>query len=162
MVRTHLRKFLLLLLWVSVSVSAADITEDPLDRRMIEIAKGLRCAVCQNQPVSESNSDLARDMRAIIREQLAAGKSRQEVIDYFVTRYGNYILMKPAFDQSGKLLWLAPAFLFALMAGGALIFLRSRRQVELPPVVALSKADLARVRAAEAEEQTFDQPGDRK
>lgn len=162
MVRTHLRKFLLLLLWVSVSVSAADITEDPLDRRMIEIAKGLRCAVCQNQPVSESNSDLARDMRAIIREQLAAGKSRQEVIDYFVTRYGNYILMKPAFDQSGKLLWLAPAFLLALMAGGALIFLRSRRQVELPPVVALSKADLARVRAAEAEEQTFDQPGDRK
>lgn len=162
MARVHLHKILFLLLWVTVSAFAGEITEDPLDRRMLEIAKGLRCAVCQNQPVSESNSDLARDMRAIIREQLAEGKSRQEIVGYFVARYGNYILMKPAFDQSGILLWMAPAFLLAVMASGAWFFLRNRREVDLPPVASLSAADIARVRAAEAEDRARDQSGDGK
>jgi len=128
---------------------------------MLEIAKGLRCAVCQNQPVSESNSDLARDMRAIISEQLEAGKSRQEIVDYFVLRYGNYVLMKPAFDQSGKLLWIAPLLLLIGMAVGAWIFLRNRRQVDLPPVASLSKEDRARVKAAEAAFKEAGQKGDK-
>lgn len=129
---------------------------------MLEIAKDLRCAVCQNQPVSESNSDLARDMRAIISEQLAMGKSRQEIIGYFVARYGNYILMKPAFDQSGTLLWIAPVLLLFAMGSGTWLFLRNRRKAELPPVPPLSAEDRARVQAAEAEDRASDHVGDGK
>lgn len=126
---------------------------------MLEIAKDLRCAVCQNQPVSESNSDLARDMRDIISEQLAAGKSREEIVDYFVSRYGNYVLMKPAFDQPGKLLWITPVLLLLGMAAGAWTFIRSRRQVNLPPATSLSEEDRARVKAAEAVDKETGQKG---
>ena len=126
---------------------------------MLEIAKDLRCAVCQNQPVSESNSDLARDMRAIIKEQLAMGKSRQEIIGYFVARYGNYILMKPAFGQSGTLLWIAPVLLLLGMGSGAWLFLRNRRKSESPPVPRLSAEDRARVQAAEAEDRASESVG---
>lgn len=155
-----MHRFLFILLLVTVSVFATDVTEDPLERRMLEIAKDLRCAVCQNQPVSESNSDLARDMRAIIGEQLAEGKSRQEIMGYFVARYGNYVLMKPAFEQSGKLLWIAPVLLLIAMAGGTWLFIRNRRQVNLPPVVSLSEEDRARVKAAEAADKESGQKGD--
>lgn len=123
-----------------------------MERETLAIAKDLRCAVCQNQPVSESNSDLARDMRAIIREQLEAGKSRDEIVDYFVSRYGNYVLMKPPYDQAGTLLWLAPVLLLIVMAIGGWVFLRNRKGVELPPVEPLSKEDRARINAAEAAE----------
>lgn len=153
---------MLLLSFLMAPVLASDLTEDPLERRMLEIAKGLRCAVCQNQPVSESNSDLARDMRAIISEQLAAGKTRQEVVDYFVDRYGNYILMKPAFDRDGMLLWLMPFLLLAVLSGAAWWFLRSRRSIEAPPLPTISAEDLARVRAAEAENNTERQVSDNK
>lgn len=144
---------------MTVPIFASDIAEDPIERRMLEIARGLRCAVCQNQPVSESNSDLARDMRDIISEQLVAGKSREEIIDYFVARYGNYVLMKPAFDQSGKLLWIAPVLLLLGMAAGAWTFMRNRRQVALPPVASLSEEDRARVKAAEAADEEIGQKG---
>ncbi|MEK7191561.1 MAG: cytochrome c-type biogenesis protein, partial [Pseudomonadota bacterium] len=77
------------MLLVSGSVLAAPVTEDPIERQMLDIATGLRCAVCQNQPVSESNADLARDMRAIILDQLKQGKSREEIVQYFVARYGD-------------------------------------------------------------------------
>jgi cytochrome c-type biogenesis protein CcmH len=145
-----LKHFLVLLcLTFLAPVFAAEVTEDPLERQTLAIAKDLRCAVCQSQPVSESNSDLARDMRAIIREQLEAGKSREEIMEYFVARYGNYVLMKPPYDQSGTLLWLAPVLLLVAMAIGGWLFLRNRKDVELPPVAALSEEDRARVKAAE-------------
>jgi cytochrome c-type biogenesis protein CcmH len=145
-----LKHFLVLLCLTFVApVFAAEVTEDPLERQTLAIAKDLRCAVCQSQPVSESNSDLARDMRAIIREQLEAGKSREEIMEYFVARYGNYVLMKPPYDQSGTLLWLAPVLLLVAMAIGGWLFLRNRKDVELPPVAALSEEDRARVKAAE-------------
>ena len=88
-------------------------------------------------------------MRAIIREQLEAGKSREEIVEYFVARYGNYVLMKPPYDQTGTLLWLAPVLLLIAMAIGGWLFLRNRKDVELPPVATLSKEDRARVKAAE-------------
>ena len=153
-------RLLFLLLLVTVPVFASDIAEDPFERRMLDIAKDLRCAVCQNQPVSESNSDLARDMRTIIREQLVAGKSREEIIGYFVARYGNYVLMKPAFEQSGKLLWIAPVLLLIAVAGGTWRCLRNRRQADLPPVASLSEEDRARVKAAEAADKETGQKGD--
>lgn len=134
---------------VFATTAVADkVSEDPLDRQVLDIAKDLRCTVCQNQPVSESNADLARDMRAIIREQLKAGKSREEIIQYFVDRYGNYVLMKPPVQGEGTLLWVLPVILALILATVAFFYLKHRQTPELPPAPKLSKADLERVRRA--------------
>ncbi len=115
---------------------------------MLSIAQELRCTVCQNQPISESEADLARDMREIIREQLVAGKSRQEIIDYFVARYGDYVLMKPPYQGPGVFVWIGPVVLIALLATGAFVYLRRRLHVPLPPPPKLSTEDAARIREA--------------
>lgn len=130
------------------------VTEDPLERQMLEIAKDLRCAVCQNQPVSESNADLARDMRRIIREQLEAGKSREEIIQYFVDRYGNYMLLKPPVRGAGMPVWAAPVVLAAIIGVTGFLYLRRRLGAKLPPPPALTEQDLARVRALRREEES--------
>jgi cytochrome c-type biogenesis protein CcmH len=108
--------------------AASGVQEDPLEREVLEISKTLRCAVCQNQPVSESNSDLAKDMRQIIREQLVAGKSREQIVQYFVERYGDYVLMKPPTERAGLLLWIAPLVLFVILAVAGWLYLRSKME----------------------------------
>jgi cytochrome c-type biogenesis protein CcmH len=143
-----MRRFILLLAVIAMPVLAAEIKEDPLERAMLSIARDLRCTVCQNQPISESEADLARDMRDIIREQLVAGKSRQEIIDYFVARYGDYVLMKPPYQGPGVLVWVGPLVLIASLATGAFVYLRRRLHVPLPPPPKLSAEDAARVRDA--------------
>lgn len=135
-------------------VFAAQVTEDPLERQMLDIAKDLRCAVCQNQPVSESNAGLARDMREIIREQIKAGKSREQIIQYFVDRYGNYVLMKPPKRGAGEVVWLAPVVLLLIVGVSGFVFLRRRLRPSLPPSPELSKEDTARVYAARKQNQT--------
>src|SRR4030066_1469085 len=138
-----------LLLSIMLPVGAEPVKEVPLDGGGLEIAKDLRCTVCQNQPVAESNADLAKDMRQIIREQLVAGKSRAEIVDYFVARYGDYVLMTPPTDRAGLLLWIAPPLLLITLALLGWFFLRQRSHLSpLPPARALSKQDQARVRAA--------------
>jgi cytochrome c-type biogenesis protein CcmH len=132
------------------ALHAAPVEEDPLDRQVLEIAKDLRCAVCQNQPVSESNADLAKDMRRIIREQLVAGKSRDEIKAYFVARYGDFVLMKPPAERAGLLLWLAPPLVLGGLLLSGWLFLRRRTRTPAPAAPALSEQDLARVRAARA------------
>lgn len=138
----------MLLLVIAGPVYAEKVQEDPLDRQVLDIAKDLRCAVCQNQPVSESNSDLAKDMRQIIREQLVAGKPRVEIVDYFVERYGDYVLMKPPAERAGLLLWVAPPFLLVALVLLSWFFLRQRSHKPPPPAPALSEQDRMRVRAA--------------
>lgn len=142
-----------MLMLMPLGLMAAEVTEDPLERRMLRIAKELRCTVCQNQPVSESNSDLARDMRAIINEQIKAGKSDAEIKQYFVDRYGNYVLMKPPLDMTGSFIWLTPLVIFVVLAAGGMIFLRNRHR-EPKAVATLSEADQARIRAARAKSIT--------
>lgn len=136
------------LLAVAFAASAADVQEDPLERQMLSIAQELRCTVCQNQPISESEADLARDMRQIIREQLAAGKSRQEIIDYFVARYGDYVLMKPPYEGPGTLVWIGPLLLLGALAVSAFVYLRRRLNVSVEAPPKLSAEDAARVREA--------------
>ena len=131
-----------------IPVWAQPVQEHPLDRAVLEIARDLRCAVCQNQPVSESNADLAKDMRQIIREQLQAGKSRTEIVDYFVARYGDYVLMKPPTARAGLPLWLAPPLVLTLLAVLAWVFLRKRTHMAVMASPSLSKTDLELVRAA--------------
>ncbi len=142
-----------LLVVAAVPVLADKVSEDPLERRMLEIAKDLRCAVCQNQPVSESNAPLAQDMRAIIRDQLKAGKSPEEIKRYFVDRYGDYVLMKPATRGFGAIVWLGPVLLFVVIAIGGLVFLRRRLRTPLPPPVVLSAEDRERIERARREDR---------
>lgn len=145
---TNIKWMFLVLVLVAMPAFAGDVSEDPLERQMLEIAKLLRCAVCQNQPISDSSSDLARDMRVIIREQLQAGKRRDEIIAYFVERYGNYVLLKPPVDRTGAAVWFLPPLLLLVIGAFAVVFVRRRLRQALPPAPELSDEDMARVHAA--------------
>ena len=128
---------------------AEGVKEDPTHRQMLDIAEDLRCAVCQNQPVSESNSELARDMRTIIREKLDAGESREQIVQYFVDRYGDYVLMKPPYTGTGTVLWLLPTVVLLLALGVAIFYLRSRLKGEQtgPQAVTVTEEERERIRA---------------
>ncbi|HEV7477061.1 MAG TPA: cytochrome c-type biogenesis protein, partial [Burkholderiales bacterium] len=82
-----------------------------LDRRVAELSAELRCLVCQNQSIADSNADLAVDLRRQIREQLGSGKSERDVVDFMVQRYGDFVLYRPPLKASTVLLWAGP-FLF--------------------------------------------------
>jgi len=146
-----MRRLLYIFVFLALPALATQVTEDPLERQVQDIAKDLRCAVCQNQPVAESNSDLARDMRALIREQLQAGKSREEIMNYFVERYGDYILLNPPSRGAGTVVWLAPMVILLLVGISGYLFLRHRVRPTLPPPPKLSREDAERVRAARKE-----------
>ena len=130
-------RLLFLLALISATLFAAD---DPgLDRRVRTLAHELRCLVCQNQTLADSNAPLAIDLRNQIREQLAAGKSERDVIDFMVARYGDFVLYRPPFKASTAALWLGP---FALLALGAwILWRRVRRRAPGP---ALTDAEHAR------------------
>jgi cytochrome c-type biogenesis protein CcmH len=119
---------------------------DPaLEKRVVAIAENLRCLVCQNQSIADSNAELARDLRKQVREQLKAGASDQAVIDHMVARYGQFILYRPPLRPATLLLWFGP---FLLLAGG-LVFLglqvRQRRAL-LRNRARLTEAERARAR----------------
>jgi cytochrome c-type biogenesis protein CcmH len=129
----------LLLFLVFAWTGALGQEQPELDRRAAELAHELRCLVCQNQTLADSNAPLAVDLRNQIREQLAAGKSERDVIDFMVQRYGDFVLYRPPFKASTAALWLGP---FALLVLGAWLFVRIlRRKREAPP---LSPAERAR------------------
>lgn len=113
--------------------------ESDLDRRVAELSQELRCLVCQNQTLAESNAPLAVDLRNQVREQLAAGKSEQDVIDFLVARYGDFVLYRPPFKASTLFLWVGP-FVFLLVGAWLLV----RRVRGRAPEVSLSDEDRAR------------------
>jgi len=128
-----MRAWLMALLLLAPLARADVVGEDPQQRQMLEIAEKLRCAVCQNQSVAESNAELAQDMRRLIGEQLAAGRSEAQIVDYFRARYGDFVLMRPPRQGSGAPLWWAPLVILALAGGGAFVYLRRRlRDQERP------------------------------
>jgi cytochrome c-type biogenesis protein CcmH len=131
------RASLLALALLAVSASAQD---PALDKRVAGLAHELRCLVCQNQTLADSNAALAVDLRNQIREQLKGGASEREVIDFMVARYGDFVLYRPPFKASTLALWLGP---FVLLALGALLLVRRlvRRRAPEPP---LSEAERAR------------------
>jgi cytochrome c-type biogenesis protein CcmH len=112
------------------------------EARAVQIGRQLRCLVCQNESIEDSGADLARDLRHIVRERVAAGQSDQEIIDWLVARYGDFVRLKPPLNASTLLLWGSP--LVALAAGGAAVFL-SRRRLPAPPPP-LSATEQARLR----------------
>lgn len=124
------RLAVLLLLWSATAqaVQPDEQLADPkLEARAREISQGLRCVVCQNQSIDDSDAPLARDLRVLLREQLVKGATDQQAKDYLVARYGNYVLLSPPFQLSTLALWLGP---LALLVGGGLgvaTYVRRRR-----------------------------------
>jgi cytochrome c-type biogenesis protein CcmH len=114
-----------------ILVTALGRADEPdLDRRVMNLAHDLRCLVCQNQTLADSNAPLAQDLRDQIREQLAAGKSERDVVDYLVARYGDFVLYRPPLKGSTVLLWTGP-FLFVAFGAFLLVrFVRRRRVAE--------------------------------
>jgi cytochrome c-type biogenesis protein CcmH len=119
---------LIFLLWpaAALAVQPDERLADPvLEARARDISAGLRCLVCQNQSIDDSNAPLARDLRLLVRERLKTGDSDQQVRDYLVARYGDFILLKPPLEFGTTLLWLTPVII--LIVGGAIAFSRFRR-----------------------------------
>ena len=125
--------------------TAVPAVADPaLEARVLKLSEVLRCLVCQNQSIAESNADLAQDLRAQVREQLGAGKSEDQVIDYMVARYGDFVLYEPPVRLSTVLLWAGPATLAVVGVGVLLMRLRRRNREAAP---GLDDAQRARARA---------------
>lgn len=146
----RLRILALSALFVATAAGAVlpdeQLADPALEARARAISQQLRCVVCQNQSIDDSDAPLARDLRLIVREQLSAGKSDEQTMDYVVERYGNFVLLKPPFEPATWALWLAP--LIVLLAGGAgvAVYLAGRRRAggEAP---ALTADEAARVEA---------------
>jgi cytochrome c-type biogenesis protein CcmH len=111
------------------AVEPSEVLDDPvLEARARDLSQNLRCLVCQNQSIDDSNADLARDLRIIVRQRLVAGDSDDEVTQYLVDRYGEYVLLRPPVRGSTYLLWFGP-FALLLVGGGALLFAARRRRI---------------------------------
>ncbi|GEO81046.1 cytochrome c-type biogenesis protein [Pararhodospirillum oryzae] len=133
---------------IAWAVQPDEILPDPaLEERARDISQGLRCVVCQSENIDESNADLARDMRKRVRQLLTEGHSNDEVVDFMVQRYGDYVLMKPPFKFSTVALWLAPALLLGVGAGAVVLYFR-RRATEPAAAVAVDLSDEERRRLA--------------
>jgi len=123
-------KYLLLILMLAtpaMAVQPDEILADPaMEARARDISKGLRCLVCRNENIDDSNAELARDLRLLVRERLVEGDTDQEVEDFVVDRYGEYVLLKPVFSLSNAMLWFAGPI--SLIIGGwiSLVFIRKR------------------------------------
>ncbi len=119
--------FLWLTLPATFAVMPDEILPDAtLEARARAISQQLRCLVCQNQTIDDSDATLARDLRVIVRERLKAGDSDDKVIDYVVQRYGNYVLLKPPFQADTLLLWILPFGLLISGLGAAWAYLRQQ------------------------------------
>ena len=138
------------IIWLALSAGAwavqpDEVLNDPaLESRARELSKGLRCLVCRNESIDESNAELARDLRILVRERLLAGDDDQAVLDFVVARYGEYVLLNPKATGSNLLLYAAgPAML--LIAGGISVTYLRRRRV-LPDESELTEDEQARLK----------------
>ncbi|MGE0501438.1 MAG: cytochrome c-type biogenesis protein [Rhizobiaceae bacterium] len=123
------------------AVQPDEVLADPaLEARARDISAKLRCMVCQNQSIDDSDADLAKDLRVLVRERLMAGDTDDEVIDFLVARYGEYVLLEPRFNLRNAALWAAPMVL--LLGGGAVLLVMARRR---------SRPETVRLSAVEAE-----------
>lgn len=122
--------------------TAAPVTDDPvLEQRLMTLAGELRCLVCQNQTLAESNAELAVDLRNEIREQMRRGASDRAVVDYLVARYGDFVLYRPPLKASTLLLWSGPAILLLLGVGFLIrALVRRRVHIDQAPLSAAARA----------------------
>lgn len=138
---------------------AERLTDPALEARAEALSSELRCLVCQNQSIESSDADLARDLRRLVRERIAAGDSDAAVKDFLVARYGDFVLLKPRFAGVGLVLWLLPVLLLLAGAAAARSAWRRRREsVEAEPLTAEEEARVARL-IGEADDPADGQPG---
>ncbi len=123
---------------------AAPAAQDPaLEQRVTALTSELRCLVCQNQTIADSNAGLAVDLRNEVREKMKQGMSDREIIDFMVERYGDFVLYRPPFKATTLLLWLGPLALFGAAASAATVYFR--RTYAAPPAAPLSDQERARL-----------------
>ena len=128
----------------ALAVQPDEILDDPvLEARARELSKGLRCLVCRNESIDESNADLARDLRLLVRERLMAGDSDAQAVAFIVDRYGEYVLLKPTATGASILLWLAGPLMLLTGLGIGAAYLRRRANAAVPK--ALSDDEKARL-----------------
>ncbi|MEZ5731301.1 MAG: cytochrome c-type biogenesis protein [Paracoccaceae bacterium] len=129
------------------AVQPDEVLADPaLEARARALSQGLRCLVCRNENIDDSNAELARDLRLLVRERLVAGDSDDEVIAYLVDRYGEYVLLSPATSGANLLLWIAGPGMLILALGAAGLYLRRRQRADEVVAEPLSAAEEARLR----------------
>jgi cytochrome c-type biogenesis protein CcmH len=129
---------------VAFAVEPNEMLSDPvLEARARALSKGLRCLVCQNESIDDSGAPLAHDIRVLVRERIKAGDSDQQVIDFLVARYGEFVLLKPPLSWHTVALWGLPPSL--LVIGIAMMIVLARRRSTIPATVALTDTEEARV-----------------
>ncbi|WP_027229937.1 cytochrome c-type biogenesis protein [Phyllobacterium sp. UNC302MFCol5.2] len=136
------------------AVSPDEMLSNPaLEKRARTISAELRCMVCQNESIDDSNADLAKDLRLLVRERLVAGDTDQQVLDFLVARYGEFVLLKPRLQFSTLLLWGFP--IAALVAGGFAILISIQRRranpAQITPLTDGEKRELKKIFAAPKE-----------
>ena len=143
-----MKRLILILCLLATPVFAVqpdEILDDPaLEERARELSKVLRCLVCRNENIDDSNAELARDLRLLVRERLVAGDSDDQTIDYIVGRFGEYVLLKPLNTGANLLLWVAGPIALVVALGGTVLYLRRRSKPV--PQDGLSEAEEARLR----------------
>ncbi|WP_096786022.1 cytochrome c-type biogenesis protein [Rhodobacter sp. CZR27] len=130
----------------ALAVQPDEVLPDPaLEARARDISQGLRCLVCRNENIDDSNAQLARDLRLLVRERLVAGDSDAEVMDFVVDRYGEYVLLNPTTGGANLILWVAGPAMLTAGLGIAALYLRRRRNAPEPEAARLSEDEKARL-----------------
>jgi len=128
------------------AVQPDEIMADPvMEARARDLSRELRCMVCQNQSIDDSEAPLARDLRLLVRERIAAGDSDAQVIDFLVTRYGEFVLLKPRLERKTLLLWLLTPLVLA--GGGLALWMQAKRRQKSPATLPLSAEEETRLAA---------------
>jgi len=142
------RLILILMLLASplAAVQPDEVLDDPvLEARARELSKGLRCLVCRNESIDESNASLARDLRILLRDRLLAGDTDDQAVDFIVARYGEYVLLKPDNRGANWLLWGAGPLMLLFAGAAGMIYLRGRSTATASGDKPLSKEEEARL-----------------
>ena len=150
-----MRLFIFFFMWALISnipARAVDpnerLTDPALEARARDISKGLRCLVCQNQSIDDSDASLAKDLRVLVRERITAGDSNDQVEAYVVSRYGDFVLLKPPFNMTTLVLWLSPLLLFICGTIAIIVFFRRKKKApttSTPAPLPLTDAEKKRV-----------------
>ncbi len=158
MIRMILLAGLILVAGPAAAVQPDEVLSDPgLEQRARSLSAGVRCLVCQNQSIDDSNAELARDLRLVVRERLVAGDSDQQVLDFLVARYGAFVLLEPPKTPSTWLLWYGPLILLGLGGVAAVTLFLRRRPTAAP--APLTDAERARLDALLDDDGTDDNAG---
>lgn len=135
MTRLLIALCMLFLTLPAVAVEPDEVLDDPaLEARARVLSKELRCLVCQNESIDTSNAPLAKDLRVLVRERLTAGDTDEEVLGYVVSRYGEFVLLKPRLSPKTYLLWGGPLAVFLIGAAGALFFIYRQSGLKQEPL----------------------------